>query len=182
MILKINFTIFLLALACFSFGQNRVMDFGLEIQVYPTGLIPGLRFEKSFTKRDLYTARIGYQIIDHGSKGEHDSEKGSGFGGTLGYKHYFTKYFVGPSLGARTDYWRNSIDWETQTDTGVRAGNSEVQVIQPTVEFGWGFSIGENFVITPSAAFGFEINIKTVGEGTGEGLIMLAGVTAAYRF
>ena len=152
------------------------------MQAYPTGIIPGLRFEKSFNKRDLWSVRVGSQIFDHGDKGEHDSEKGFGWGGTAGYKHYFNRYFIGPSLAARIDLWRNSVDWETKDDLGgIRKGNSEIRVIQPTVEFGWAFLVGENMVVTPTAAFGFEINVTTVGEKTGEGLILLVGLNAAYR-
>ncbi len=158
------------------------MDFGLEVQVYPTGYIPGLRFEKSFTQRDLATVRAGYQIIDHRDQGLHDSEKGSGFGGTLGYKHYFRKYFEGPNLSARTDFWANKIDWVTKLETGeTTKGTSNILVLQPTIEFGWGFTVGDYIVLTPTAAFGFEINVKTKGEETGEGSIMLAGLTATYR-
>jgi hypothetical protein len=60
-----NLTILLIFPSIFCFAQKRVMDIGLEFQAYPTGLIPGIRFEKSFTKRDLYIARLGFQLIDH---------------------------------------------------------------------------------------------------------------------
>ncbi|MBK9015010.1 MAG: hypothetical protein IPM82_13565 [Saprospiraceae bacterium] len=179
---KLGFTIILLLSAAIGFGQNRVMDIGLEVQVYPTGYIPGFRVEKSFTKRDLGSVRVGYQIIDHRDQGLHDDETGSGFGGSLGYKHYFNRYFTGPSLGLRTDVWANKIDWVTKLEMGGESkGSSDILVVQPTVEFGWAFTLGENLVLTPAAAFGFEINVKTTGEDTGEGAILLAGLTAAYR-
>lgn len=179
---KLHLTFAFICLYTLTFGQNRVMDIGIEFQAYPTGFIPGFRFEKSFSKRDLYTVRLGYKIIDHRDNGEHDSEKGSGFGGTVGYKHYFDRYFSGPSLGLRTDIWLNSLDWESKDENGsLRKGSSDITVVQPTAEFGWGFLLGENMVITPTLSFGFEINVKTKGEETGEGAIMLAGVTAAYR-
>lgn len=176
-----NLTIFLIFPTIITFAQKRVMEFGVEFQAYPTGLIPGIRFEKSFTKRDLFTARLGFQIIDHGSFGEHDNEKGYGWGGTVGYKHYFGKYFRGVNLGVRTDVWRNSIDWETLVDGRIKKGNSSIRVVQPTIELGWAFLLGEKMVVTPAVAFGFEINVRTVGEKTGEGPVVLAGVTAVYR-
>lgn len=179
---KLSFTFFLLCVGALAFGQKRVVDFGLEVQVYPTGVIPGVRFEKSFSKRDLVTARLGYQIIDHRDQGEHDDETGSGYGGSAGYKHYFNRFFNGPSIGVRADFWSNKIDWESKTDTGTRTGTSEILVVQPTAEIGWGLLLGENMVLTPALAFGFEINVKTDGEETGEGAILLAGLTAAYRF
>ncbi len=172
--------LFLPTLSCF--GQKRAMDYGIEFQAYPTGLIPGLRFEKSFSQRDLYTARLGYQIIDHRNLGEHNKETGYGWGGTVGYKHYFGKYFRGANLGVRTDLWRNSIDWESQLDGSVIKGNSSIRVVQPTIEFGWALLFGENTVFTPTAAFGFEINVRTVGEKTGEGPVILAGFTLVHRY
>lgn len=180
---KLCFTFILLLNLCFCFGQKEVFDFGLEVQVYPTGIIPGLHAEKSFTKKDLVTARLGYQITDHGDQGLHDDETGSGFGGSLGFKHYFAKYFSGPSLGLRTDVWANKIDWVTKLEAGgTTQGSSDIIVVQPTTEFGWAFLLGENFVFTPTAAFGFEINTKTKGEETGEGAIFLLGLNLAYRF
>jgi hypothetical protein len=177
-----NLTILLIFPSIFCFAQKRVMDIGLEFQAYPTGLIPGIRFEKSFTKRDLYIARLGFQLIDHGSSGEHDNEKGYGWGGTVGYKHYFGKFFRGVNLGIKTDVWRNSIDWESRTDGRIVKGNTSIRVVQPTIELGWAFLLGEDLVVTPNAAFGFEINVRTIGEPTGEGPVMLAGLTAVYRF
>ena len=178
---KLYFTLTLLAIAVSAFAQNSIIDVGLEVQAYPTGIISGVRFEKSLNKRDLWTVRLGYQLINHGNQGKHDDEKGSGFGGTAGFKHYFERYFIGPNLGAREDFWRNNIDWTTNADTGTIKGNSEIQVVQPTIEFGWGFLVGEDFVLTPAAAFGFEINVRTAGEETGEGAILLVGITGAYR-
>ncbi len=178
---NLNFTLALLFLSTFAFGQNRVTDFGLEVQVYPTGIIPGIRAEKSINKHDAVTARLGYQIINHRDLGLHDDEKGSGFGASIGYKHYFQRYFDGLSLGIRLDGWYNSIDWITETDAGDIKGNSKIIVLQPTTELGWTFVLGDNFVLTPAIAAGFEKNIKTDGEETGEGLILLVGVTAAYR-
>ncbi|MBI1225604.1 MAG: hypothetical protein GC192_10245 [Bacteroidetes bacterium] len=182
--MKINhlFTFILLfAFICCN-AQKKVFDIGIEAQIYPTGYIPGFYAEKSFSQRDLGTVRFGYQIIDHRDQGKHDSEKGSGYGGTLGYKHYFKKYFVGPSLSLRTDFWANKLDWTTNLEAGGEIkGKTDILVLQPTLEFGWAFAIGDNFALTPTVAYGFEKNIKTKGEPTGEGAIMLAGLKAAYR-
>ncbi|MCC6724199.1 MAG: hypothetical protein IT258_06775 [Saprospiraceae bacterium] len=176
-----RFTFAFLFFASLAFSQNRVTDIGLEFQVYPTGIIPGFRIEKSVNKYDVANARVGYQIINHRDQGLHDDEKGSGYGLSLGYKHYFEKYFSGINLGIRTDVWFNSIDWKTTTDTGTLKGKSDIIVLQPTLELGWAFLLGDNMVLTPAIAAGFEKNIKTKGEKTGEGLILLAGITAAYR-
>lgn len=179
---KLQFTLVLLLVAGFGFGQKGILDAGLEVQVYPTGIIPGLRFEKNFTQKDLAALRLGYQFIDHRDQGKHDTEKGTGFGGTLGYKRYFKENFVGPSLGIRSDLWANKIDWESKLETGeIAKGTTNILVVQPTLEFGWGFPISDKLILTPTAAFGFEFNVKTKGEATGEGAIILAGLTASYR-
>ncbi len=178
---KIRFTLAALLFALMAFGQNKVTDIGLELQVYPTGIIPGIRAERSVNHHDVASMRVGYQIIDHKDFGVHGSEKGSGFGLTVGYKRYFQKYFTGLTLALRTDAWYNTIDWEDETDTGAVKGTTEILVLQPTVELGWAFSLSDNFVVTPAIAAGFEKNVYTKGEPTGEGLILLAGITAAYR-
>ncbi len=178
---NLRFTFALLFIASFAFAQKRVTDIGLEAQVYPTGIIAGIRAEKSINKHDVGSVRLGYQFINHGDQGLHDDEKGSGYGVTIGYKHYFERYFSGLTLALRTDFWYNTIDWETNTDAGIVKGVSKIMVLQPTVELGWAFAFGENLVLTPAIAAGFEKNISTDGEDTGEGLILLVGVTAAYR-
>lgn len=181
--MKNNFCFILafLLLGSLANGQNKVTDIGLELQVYPTGIIPGIRAEKSLNKHGVGSVRLGYQIIDHQDMGLHDSEKGTGFGVTLGYKHYFQKYFTGLHLALRTDAWYNTLDWETETDAGKLEGTTDILVLQPTIELGWTFSLSDNIVLTPALAAGFEKNVYTKGEPTGEGLILLAGVTASYR-
>jgi hypothetical protein len=178
---NLRFTFVLLLIASFAFGQKRITDIGLEAQVYPTGIIAGIRAEKSINKHDVGSVRLGYQFINHRDLGLHDDEKGSGYGVTIGYKHYFERYFSGLTLALRTDLWYNTIDWETNTDAGKVNGVSKILVIQPTAEVGWAFAFGDNIMLTPAIAAGFEKNISTNGEDTGEGLILLGGVTAAYR-
>lgn len=178
---KINFILGLLLVASIAIGQNKVTDIGFEIQVYPTGIIPGIRAEKSIHKHGVGSIRLGYQIMDHQDFGIHDDEKGSGYGLTVGYKHYFQKYFTGLHLSLRTDAWYNTLDWKDNTDAGLVKGVTKILVLQPTVELGWTFPLSDNFMLVPAFAAGFEKNVYTEGEPTGEGLILLVGVTAAYR-
>ncbi|MCU0347683.1 MAG: hypothetical protein MUC59_12150 [Saprospiraceae bacterium] len=175
---------FTLALLCFAIqvlGQSHVTDFGVEIQAYPTGLIPGIRFERSFSEKDLFTLRLGFQIIDHRDLGIQDDETGTGYGATVGYKHYFRPGFKGLNLGLRLDTWSNTIDWTNNIPNGFETGRSSVWVLQPTAELGWGIVLGENAVVTPALAFGYEVNVKTDGKETGQGAIILLGITLAYR-
>lgn len=170
----------LLLAALFCAAQGNNFDLTTEFQVYPTGLIPGLRLEKGFAEKNAVHLRLGYQIIDHRDLGKHDDETGTGYGFTLGYKRYFKENFQGIHLGIRNDFWFNSIDW--RSDEEPAAGTTDVVVVQPTAELGWLFLLGEHFTLTPGAAFGVEINVKTDGEPTGEGMILLLGLQAGYRF
>ena len=170
-------------MAGFCIGQTSMFHLNFEFQAYPTGLIPGLRLEKGFAEKNALHLRLGYQFIDHRDLGKHDDESGNGWGFTLGYKRYFRDNFEGFHLGLRNDFWWNQIDWQQQSAGGALAmGTSDILVVQPTAEAGWLFRPGDHFLLTPSVAFGFEINVKTEGEPTGEGLILLLGLQAGYRF
>ena len=58
----------------------------------------------------------------------------------------------------------------------------DVTVLQPTIEAGYLYPLNNNFFITPTIAYGFEINIDTDGEDTGEGPILLLGLHVGRRF
>ncbi len=58
---------------------------------------------------------------------------------------------------------------------------SNITVIQPTIELG--YLIKKEFShITPTIAFGYEWNVKTNGEPTGEGAILLLRIQIGKRF
>jgi len=61
-------------------------------------------------------------------------------------------------------------------------GHTSITVIQPTVELGYLFILGKSLHMTPSIAFGWEWNAKTDGEPTGEGAILLLGISVGKRF
>lgn len=166
-------------------AQSGVFDVNFEFQAYPTGLIPGLRLEKGFAGRHAAHLRLGYNWIRHRDLGEHDDERGDGFGFTFGYKYFFREGFRGLSLGARNDIWFNSLEWEDYADTGEisASGTTDITVVQPTAEAGYTFLLGNgNWTFTPGVAFGFEINAKTEGADVGQGAILLLGVKIGPRF
>ncbi len=178
---------FTCALACATLvctAQNGVLDASFEFQAYPTGLIPGIRIEGGFAERHAAHLRLGYTWIRHGDAGKHDDERGKGFGLTLGYRYFFKpEGFRGFFLGARNDFWFNEIDWKNDVgQAGETSGTTEIIVVQPTVEAGWLFVFNEKWVLAPTLAFGYEVNVKTEGEPTGEGMIMLAGLSLGRRF
>ncbi len=176
---KILFSILLL----FPLLASAQTDLSLEFQAYPTGLIPGLRVEYNFAERHAMHLRFGYQLINHRDLGPHDSETGNGYGLSLGYKRYFKEGHEGLFLGARSDVWLNNIDWTDNIGaTNQRSGTTMITVVQPTLEGGYAFIFGDNWLFAPSLGFGFEVNVRTVGEPTGEGPILLLGFLFGKRF
>jgi hypothetical protein len=144
---------------------------GLEIQAYPTGVIPGIRLEKFINGSTSLSLRLGYQIIDHRDLGVQENEEGSGYGASFAYRKFFNSQQKGFSLALRSDIWRNKIDWQTGSDFGT----SNITVVQPTLMGEYTFKSNTNFSITPSFSFGWEWNVSTDGEATGEGAIILLG-------
>lgn len=176
----------LLFLCQLSFAQtenNQYFDIGIEIQQYPTGFLFGARSEIGLASHHAIDIRIGYNLLDHQDFGVHEDEEGGGFGFTLGYRYYFKPENKKWFLGARTDLWFNEVDWKDNIGApNELIGTTDVTVLQPTAILGYRFLIQENWVITPTLAFGAEINIKTEGADVGEGAIFLWGFNAGYQF
>ncbi len=168
-----------------SHSQSSIFDVNFEFQAYPTGLIPGIRLENGFGDRHAVHLRLGYNWIRHRDLGEHDDERGDGYGFSLGYKYHFRDNFQGFFLGLRNDLWFNSLDWEDYDAGGavVASGTSDIIVVQPTAEFGRTFVLGDGgWTFSPNIAFGFEVNVKTEGADVGQGAILLLGFKVGPRF
>jgi len=163
------------------FAQSESLyEIGVETQVYPTGVIPGVRFAFLPDSKNEYTLRVGYQFIDHRDLGKHLDETGSGFGGSIGYRRFLKDNSKGFAIGARVDVWKNTIDWEDEVIGIPVTGTTDIIVLQPTAIAEYVFSFGD-FKVIPSVAFGIEWNVKTEGEPTGEGAILLLGLTLGQR-
>ena len=174
--------LFLFSISCLSLNAQesslKYFSAGLELQQYPTGFLLGGRGEFGFTQHSL-DFRIGYNFVDHRDLGVHANEEGGGFGFTIGYRYYFRPQNNRFFLGVRSDLWFNTIEWQDQPPA---AGTTNVVVLQPTAIAGYLFLINEKWCITPTLAFGWEINIVENGEPVGEGAILLWGVNFEYRF
>ena len=160
------------------------VDVTFEFQAYPTGLIPGLRIEKFISEKSAISLRFGYNWIRHRDLGEHEDERGDGYGITIGYKHYFNKNYSSWFAGVRSDIWWNTIDWEDPNLSigGIVSGRTDIVVLQPTIEAGKAFVLSSGLIFSPSVAFGYEWNVKTTGEPTGQGAILLVGIQLGKRF
>jgi len=158
--------------------QNSSLAF--EFQAYRTGIIPGFTYERFFSNQDAWHVRLGFQVIRHEDFGEHDDERGNGFGGTVGYRRYWPN---GLSVGGRVDLWSNELDWTDNIgEDDERSGETDILVLQPVVETTWRRYIAAKWFLQPSAAIGAEINIRTQGEDTGEGFIFLVALSIGRSF
>lgn len=151
-------------------------DFGLELQAYPAGIVPGAQARWRMDEDDAVFVRAAANLTDRQDFGEHDDESGGGFGLGAGWRHAVAGDLGadGWLYGARLDLWSLSIDWK---DPGPREGTTDVLVLQPTAEFGYGWSTAAGSRIELTATLGAEINVDTDGEDVGEGAILLLGLT-----
>jgi hypothetical protein len=150
---------------------------GLEIQAYPTGIIPGLIWYGTLNQNNFIHARIGYNYVRHGSAGLHEDERGDGFGGSLGYDRQLRFGKMNWLLGVRCDLWQNKLKWKNNIGGPAEtSGVSKVTVVQPTLRISYPLNVGSSFII-PALAFGSEINVKTKGDNVGEGFILLLGLS-----
>ena len=148
---------------------------GLELQVYPTGVIGAVNLYKEIKTKSFIHCRFGYNLIRHGDAGVHQDERGNGWGGSVGYDYALRLRKRNVLMGLRCDLWQNSINWKNNIGTSSEvSGKSKVTVVQPTFRIGFPIKLGGDFLI-PEIAFGSEINVKTSGEEVGEGLILLLG-------
>ena len=175
---------FLLTNTLFSQEAAKpIFDINLEFQAYPTGLMPGIRFEKGFGWKNAVSLRLGYNVVRHGNAGVKDDETGGGFGFSLGYKRYLKSDYQKWFLGIRNDIWFNKVDWIDNLGTADESkGTAEIMVVQPTIEAGYLFQFGKDLIFSPTLAFGYEINVKEDGGDVGEGAIMLIGLNLGKRF
>ena len=156
-------------------------DVSLETQIYPTGFIPSVSVDKHFGEKEVIYLRLGFNFFNHKDLGVQLNEEGSGYGLSVAYKRYLKETQQGIRLGIKTDLWFNTVQWTNINTFGPISGETKITVLQPTAELSylWNF---ENIFFAPSIAFGFEWNVKTQGEPTGEGAILLVGAQLGKRF
>lgn len=166
-------------------SMSSQSDLTFEYQIYPTGSIPGLTYDYALGLKSSITLRLAANIFDHRDLGVHDGEEGSGFGGSIGYKKYFSESRHRWFWHARTDLWFNDVTWfdevgGSQSMSRVE-GETSIIVLQPTLGVGYAINLGSDFILSPSLSYGLEWNIQTEGEPTGEGPIILAGIQIGKR-
>lgn len=179
--------LFALLICVSSLGAQDAISnkaaFGLHFQQYPTGSIPGVSLTLPLRQKHSLQIRVGYNIVYHGDAGAHENEEGGGFGFSPAYLFALKDAKQGVYLGGRIDFWFNGIDWmDNIGQANETSGKTDIVVVQPTALLGYRLPLGDNFVLTPELAFGFEINAIQDGADVGQGPILLAGITFARRF
>lgn len=163
-------------------AQQAFHEWGFDLQQYPTGSILSLRSNWPAGQQLEAEFRLGANIIYHGDAGVHQNEEGLGFGVSLGGRYWLKAEKTGWQLGARCDFWRNSLDWRDEPTPNMRiSGETNVLVVQPTAFLAYDTRLGGNWRIVPNIALGAEINTWQQGEDVGQGAILLIGLQLVRR-
>jgi hypothetical protein len=182
---RLPLLLILFILSATSFGQVKPTDMGLELQVYPTGLLPGIRIDQALSPYSSIHLRGGFNLFDHQNFGVQDNEEGWGMGLTLGFRRYLSVNWEKWFLSARTVFWLNRVNWKSLgvNDQILASGTTKLLVVQPTLEGGYQFTFAnDTWFLTPTLALGMEINAVTQGAPTGQGAILLLGFQTGRRF
>jgi hypothetical protein len=157
-------------------------ELGLEVQVYPSGIITSGRFGFMLSDQWAMDAYLGWNFVTSRTRGEHDTEEGGGPGVGLGARWYYGLERTSWYLGGRVDVWFLDIDWEDSRLFVNTSGSTDVTVLQPTVQAGYAWALSPELRVEVGVSLGSEFNIATSGESVGSGFIILGGVSANYRF
>ncbi len=150
---------------------------GLSEQVYPAGLITTLNTEVFVRENSSLIFRVGGNFANRKDFSPYnDNEKGSGFGGSLGYRKYFHRQKGSFLAGINTDVWNMWIDWQNNPGTPDQTqGQTNTLVLQPWLEGGYLKKIKNSpFQIGMTAGLGREINVITNGKEVGQGWMFSA--------
>ncbi|MEM7367774.1 MAG: hypothetical protein AAF587_04170 [Bacteroidota bacterium] len=163
-----------------SYGQVSV---GIEVQIYPTGIMPGVRGEVMLSEQNELHLRAGANLFDHRDLGVQEEEIGGGGGFTLGYRRYFGENQKGFFLGVRNDFWFNANNWRNNIGTiQETSGTTNIVVVQPTAEAGYRLPLGNSlWTLAPAIGFGYEVNVISNGADVGQGPILLIGASLMKR-
>ena len=160
-----------------DFGYKTI-DVGAEFLPSSKGYTTSLHLAYNLAVHHAFLLRAGYNNSNWKEKGNHDSEKGSGPGASLGYRYYFLVRPYGFFLGVNAQAWRLSIDWREGTTTG----KTKTWALQPTAEMGYMILINDMFFISPAISSGIQSNFKTEGQEVGEGFVTRFGLSTGWKF
>lgn len=173
-----------------SYSQNvtdedsiNKTNFGLSAQFYPAGIIATLNAEHYIEENSSLIFRLGGNFVDRKDfSDENDNEKGSGFGGSFGYRKHFPLKKGRIVLGLNIDAWNLWINWKNNIgEVNAASGTTYTLVLQPWLESGYFFNLkNSSSKIGITAGFGREINAITNGKDVEQDWI--ASLLLQYQF
>lgn len=167
-----------------QFETTNKLALGAELQWYPAGWLIGPAIMYFHRPKHLFFGKLGINIANrHNWSGLNDDEKGTGFGGSFGYRYLFKANANTFFIGTRGELYHTTIKW--QNDLGLSTetkGSTRTIVYQPSIEIGYLLrSKNKQFIYTFSGGVGQEINIVTKGKAVGQGGMWLLQVSAFYK-
>lgn len=157
-------------------------NLGVSAQFYPAGFIPTINLETYLSEKSSLVFRAGLNIVDRQDFSDfNDTEEGTGFGGSVGYRKHFPSGKGKFIAGFNIDVWSLNIDW-TDTIAGIQtSGSTYTLVVQPWLEGGYFLPIkNTKSQIGLTLGFGREINAITSGDEVEQGFI--ASIALQYTF
>lgn len=149
---------------------------GLEWRAYPAGSIVNLDQPVATHAGWQWSLLAGYDFARRGDAGRHQDEFGGGPG--VGVAARYPGRAATWFWGGRLELFQLYIDWR---DPGGRTGNSEVTVLQPSLQLGYRIPAVTAVDLSIAAHVGVEVNLETRGEPVGEGAIGLLGLRLGLR-
>ncbi len=162
-----------------DFGY-KTFDIGLEYKWAQKS--PGINLQMAFNSKlhHSFLISIGFKNAYNPIEGTHDNEKGRGWGGSLGYRYYFSVVPKGFFLGVRCDLWSMRM-YHTANASGP---SSNVLIAQPSGEIGYTILINDQLFITLFASGGKQFTVSSSGEAYkyGQEFIPGGGISVGWRF
>lgn len=161
-----------------DFGYKTI-DVGGEYQWQPDGLLLNLQLAFNAKTHSSLVLRAGYNKTTSATI-PHNSEEGKGWGGSIGYRYYFSVLPKRFFIGIKADVWKETVHWSIP----VTESDTKFLIYQPGAEIGYTFLINDLFFITPHLTAAYQIKANNKGEAVayGEGFVPLAGIGAGWRF
>lgn len=173
----------LLTISIFSYSQDqgyRTVDAGAEYQYVKDG--PVINFQLAFNSEEFHSIvlKAGYRKLSGKATAAHNSESGSAWGASIGYRYHFSVIPKRFFIGARAGIWSMNVNWSKPE----AEGGSKLIVIQPAFETGYTFIINDYLYITPNVSASFQKTLSTKGETVayGTGFTPMAGISIGWRF
>jgi hypothetical protein len=156
---------------------------GAEVQWYPAGWLIGPVANYFISPKHILNFRAAINIADrHNWSGLNDDERGTGYGGSVGYRYLFTPAKNSFLIGARVDLFNTKIKWKNNIGTAQQtSGTTTTLVLQPSVELGYRIKLkNQKWNILFAGGIGEEINVRTKGRDVGQGGMWLLSVSILH--